>query len=84
MTSRHGRGSPRGLGQRHRPVGLRLILGHQGPLQSLSANSVIADSNASANVLYVEITDTPATVLWADKGALGRTRRPAPTAPSPW
>ena len=47
-------------------------------LQSLSANSVIADSNASANVLYVEITDTPATVLWAEKGALATYERACP------
>ena len=39
-------------------------------LQSLSAQSVIADSDASAKVLYVQITDTPATILWAEKGAL--------------
>ena len=39
-------------------------------LQALSANWVIADSNASAKVLYVEITDTPATVIWAEQGAL--------------
>lgn len=39
-------------------------------LQSLSAQSVIADSDAAAHVLYVEITDTPATVLWAEQGAL--------------
>jgi ribose transport system substrate-binding protein len=39
-------------------------------MQSLSANWVIADSNAAAKVLYVEITDTPATVLWAEQGAL--------------
>lgn len=39
-------------------------------LQSLSASSVIADSDAKATVLYVQITDTPATTLWAEKGAL--------------
>ena len=47
-------------------------------LQSLSANSVIADSDASANVLYVEITDTPATVLWAEKGALATYKNACP------
>ena len=31
---------------------------------------MIADSDAEANVLYVQITDTPATTLWAEKGAL--------------
>jgi len=39
-------------------------------LQALSAQWVIADSNAAAKVLYVEITDTPATVLWAEQAAL--------------
>lgn len=39
-------------------------------LQALSAQSVIADSSGSANVLYVEITDTPATQIWAEQGAL--------------
>jgi ribose transport system substrate-binding protein len=47
-------------------------------LQSLSAQSVIADSDASANVLYVEITDTPATVLWAEKGALATYEKDCP------
>ena len=39
-------------------------------MQALSANWVIADSGAAAKVLYVEITDTPATVIWAEQGAL--------------
>ena len=39
-------------------------------LQSLSANWVIADSGAAAKVLYVQITDTPATTIWAEQGAL--------------
>ena len=39
-------------------------------LQALSANWVIADSDAAAKVLYVQITDTPATTLWAEQGAL--------------
>jgi len=39
-------------------------------LQALSAQWVIADSNAAAKVVYVEITDTPATVLWAEQAAL--------------
>jgi ribose transport system substrate-binding protein len=47
-------------------------------LQSLSAQSVIADSDASANVLYVEVTDTPATVLWAEQGALATYAKSCP------
>jgi ribose transport system substrate-binding protein len=47
-------------------------------LQSLSAQSVIADSDAAANVLYVEVTDTPATVLWAEKGALATYEKSCP------
>ncbi len=39
-------------------------------MQALSANWVIADSGAAAKVLYIEITDTPATVIWAEQGAL--------------
>lgn len=40
-------------------------------LQALAANWVIADSDAQANVLAIEITDTPATTIWAEKGMLG-------------
>lgn len=47
-------------------------------LQSLSASSVIADSDAKANVLYVQITDTPATILWAEKGALATYEQACP------
>lgn len=47
-------------------------------LQSLSASSVIADSDARANVLYVQITDTPATTLWAEKGALATYEQACP------
>jgi ribose transport system substrate-binding protein len=47
-------------------------------LQSLSASSVIADSNAAAHVLYIEITDTPATVIWAEQGALATYKKSCP------
>lgn len=47
-------------------------------LQALSANWVIADSNAAAKVLYVEITDTPATVIWAEEGALATYEKNCP------
>lgn len=47
-------------------------------LQSQSASSVIADSGAAAQVLYVEITDTPATILWAEKGALATYEKSCP------
>ena len=47
-------------------------------LQSLSASSVIADSDAKANVLYVQITDTPATTIWAEQGALATYEQECP------
>ncbi len=47
-------------------------------LQGLSAKWVIADSGAAANVLYVEITDTPATQIWADQGALATYEKQCP------
>ena len=47
-------------------------------LQALSASSVIADSDAKAHVLYVQITDTPATTLWAEKGALATYEQACP------
>jgi ribose transport system substrate-binding protein len=47
-------------------------------LQALSASSVIADSNGAAKVLYVEITDTPATILWAEQGALATYKKSCP------
>ena len=40
-------------------------------IQAWNANAVIADSNGSANVLAVEVTDTEATKLWTEIGALG-------------
>lgn len=48
------------------------------PMQALSANWVIADSGAAAQVLYVEITDTPATVVWAEQGALATYAKACP------
>jgi ribose transport system substrate-binding protein len=48
-------------------------------LQALSAQWVIADSNAAAKVLYVEITDTPATVLWAEQAALPTYEKSCPS-----
>ncbi len=47
-------------------------------LQSMSANWVIADSDAAAEVLYVQITDTPATTLWAEQGALATYEKSCP------
>jgi ribose transport system substrate-binding protein len=47
-------------------------------MQSLSASSVIADSDAAAHVLYVQITDTPATTLWAEQGALATYAKDCP------
>lgn len=39
-------------------------------LQALAADWVIADSDAAANVLVVQVTDTPVTNMWAEKGIL--------------
>jgi len=39
-------------------------------LQALSANWIIADSGGKADVLVVKVTDTPATTLWTEQGAL--------------
>jgi ribose transport system substrate-binding protein len=47
-------------------------------LQALSANWVIADSDAAAKVLYVKITDTPATTIWAEQGALATYEKSCP------
>lgn len=40
-------------------------------IQAWNANAVIADSNGTANVLVVTVTDTEATKLWSEIGALG-------------
>ncbi|KHL16035.1 ribose transport system substrate-binding protein [Mumia flava] len=47
-------------------------------LQSRSASWVIADSDAAANVLYIQVTDTPATTIWAEQGALATYERDCP------
>ncbi|MCK6210447.1 substrate-binding domain-containing protein [Georgenia sp. EYE_87] len=39
-------------------------------LQALNANWIIADSGGQADVLVVKVTDTPATTLWTEQGAL--------------
>ena len=40
-------------------------------MQAWNANAVIADSKAKASVLAIEVTDTEATKLWTEAGALG-------------
>jgi len=40
-------------------------------LQKAAADWIIADSNGSANVLVSELTDSPSTQAWIEKGALG-------------
>lgn len=47
-------------------------------MQAASALWVIADSKAAAHVLYIEITDTPATVIWAEQGALATYAKSCP------
>ena len=39
---------------------------------------MIADSGAAATVLYIEITDTPATQIWAEQGALATYAKACP------
>jgi ribose transport system substrate-binding protein len=39
-------------------------------MQSWNASWVVADSNGEADVLVVKVTDTPATILWIEQGAL--------------
>lgn len=46
--------------------------------QSINADYVIANSGAAANVLYVEATDTPATKIWAEAGALPEYKKHCP------
>lgn len=48
------------------------------PMQAQSASWVIADSGGAATVLYVQITDTPATVVWAEQGALATYAKSCP------
>lgn len=47
-------------------------------LQALAADAVIADSNGTANVLVVKITDTPATKIWIEQGALAEYEKNCP------
>ncbi len=47
-------------------------------IQAWNANAVIANSNAQANVLAVEVTDTEATKLWTEVGALGTYAKACP------
>jgi ribose transport system substrate-binding protein len=39
-------------------------------MQAWNASWVVADSDGAANVLVVKVTDTPATILWIEQGAL--------------
>lgn len=53
------------------PAGVAYLTPDNIALQVWLTNWVIADSNAEANVLAVKVTDTPATTLWTEVGALG-------------
>lgn len=46
--------------------------------QAINSDYIIANSNGTANVLYVKATDTPATKIWADKGALAEYKARCP------
>ena len=46
--------------------------------QAINTDYIIANSNAAANVLYVKATDTPATKIWADAGALAEYKKRCP------
>lgn len=46
--------------------------------QAVNSDYIIANSNAAANVLYVKATDTPATKIWADAGALAEYKKKCP------
>jgi ribose transport system substrate-binding protein len=48
-------------------------------LQATNADWVIADSGGKANVLVVKVTDTPATTLWMDQGALAEYEKTCPS-----
>lgn len=39
-------------------------------MQAWNASWVVADADGAANVLVVKVTDTPATILWIEQGAL--------------
>ena len=47
-------------------------------LQAINADWIIADSGGTANVLVVKVTDTPATTLWMDQGALAEYEKTCP------
>ena len=47
-------------------------------LQKAAADWIIADSNGNANVLVSELTDSPSTQAWIEKGALGEFRTYCP------
>ncbi|MBD3926186.1 substrate-binding domain-containing protein [Nocardioides cavernae] len=48
-------------------------------LQSLAADWVIADSDAKAEVLVVQVTDTPVTNMWAEQGILAEYETACPS-----
>ncbi|MFH5821454.1 sugar ABC transporter substrate-binding protein [Georgenia sp. AZ-5] len=47
-------------------------------IQAINAKWVIADSAGKANVLVIKVTDTPATTLWMDEGALAEYEKSCP------
>jgi ribose transport system substrate-binding protein len=46
--------------------------------QALAADGVIADSDATANVLVVQVPDTPATSIWMEQGGLAEYEKACP------
>jgi ribose transport system substrate-binding protein len=46
--------------------------------QATNTDYIIANSGAAANVLYVQATDTPATKIWAEAGALAEYKKHCP------
>lgn len=46
--------------------------------QATNSDYIIANSNGTANVLYVQATDTPATKIWAEAGALAEYKKRCP------
>lgn len=46
--------------------------------QALAADWVIADSDAAATVLVVQVTDTPATSIWMEQGGLAEYEKACP------
>lgn len=47
-------------------------------MSAWNSNWVIADSDAKANVLVIKVTDTPATIMWTDLGALAAYEQACP------